>query len=48
MLRIQLNKEQTIKFLSCFIEDAKRIANERKQAQVNVQNTNTSEQGTAC
>ncbi|HHY72251.1 MAG TPA: hypothetical protein GX497_03320 [Bacillus bacterium] len=32
MLRIQLDKEQTLKFLSCFIEDARRIVIERKQA----------------
>lgn len=31
MKKIQLNKEQTIKFLSCFIDDARRLANERKR-----------------
>lgn len=32
MLRIQLDKDQTVKFLSCFVEDARRIVIERKQA----------------
>jgi hypothetical protein len=31
-MRIQLDREQTIKFLSCFIDDARRIVIERKQA----------------
>ncbi|WP_267930366.1 hypothetical protein [Cytobacillus spongiae] len=31
MKKIQLNAEQTRKFLMCFYEDAKRLANERKQ-----------------
>ncbi|MDP4086007.1 MAG: hypothetical protein Q8934_15495 [Bacillota bacterium] len=30
-MKITLSKEQTIKFLMCFVEDAKRIANERKK-----------------
>lgn len=30
--RGELDKEQTLKFLSCFIEDARRIVIERKQA----------------
>lgn len=30
-MKIQLNKEQTAKFLSCFIEDARRIVIARKQ-----------------
>jgi hypothetical protein len=31
-MKITLSKEQTIKFLMCFVEDAKRIANDRKKA----------------
>lgn len=30
-VRIKLNKAQTLKFLSFFVDDAIRIANERKQ-----------------
>jgi hypothetical protein len=30
-MKITLTKEQTIKFLMCFVEDAKRIANDRKK-----------------
>lgn len=30
-VRIKLNKEQTLKFLSYFVDDAVRIANERKR-----------------
>lgn len=33
-VQINLNKEQTIKFLSCFVGDAVRIANERKREQL--------------
>lgn len=33
-MMIKLNKEQTIKFLMCFVDDARRIANERKQDQL--------------
>jgi hypothetical protein len=29
-MKIQLTKEQTEKFLSCFVEDARRIISERK------------------
>jgi len=45
MLRIQLDKEQTLKFLSCFIEDARRIVIERKQAAQ--KEVSTSKEGTA-
>jgi hypothetical protein len=31
-MKITLSQEQTIKFLMCFVEDAKRIANDRKKA----------------
>lgn len=30
-MKITLTNEQTIKFLMCFVDDAKRIANERKK-----------------
>lgn len=36
-VKITLTKEQTMKFLMCFVDDAKRIAKERKaqKAQAN-------------
>jgi hypothetical protein len=33
-IRIKLNEEQTKRFLSFFVDDAIRIANERKQEQI--------------
>lgn len=44
-VRIQLNKEQAIKFLSCFIDDARRIVIERKQA--DQQKDSATKEGTA-
>jgi hypothetical protein len=33
-MKITLSKEQTVKFLMCFVEDARRIANDRKREAV--------------
>lgn len=35
LMKITLTKEQTIKFLMCFVEDARRIAQERKKQSEN-------------